>query len=76
MGASGLRQTSRPSLRVALQREGRTHVRLEVYGYGGSRSAWATLEEAEAALIDTHMTSVWVQWGPGGVTFKLWMFFR
>lgn len=22
---------------------------------------------------DTHMTSVWVQWGPGGVTFKLWM---
>lgn len=35
-----------------------------------------TLEVAEAALIDTHMTSVWVQWGPGGVTFKLWMFFR
>lgn len=51
-------------------------MRLEVYGYGGSRSVWATLEEAEAALIDTHMTSVWVQWGPGGVTFKLWMFFR
>lgn len=22
---------------------------------------------------DTHMTSVWVQWGPGGVTFKLCM---
>ena len=24
----------------------------------------------------SYMTSVWPQWGPGGVTFTLWMFLR
>lgn len=78
MGAAGLRQATCPFLRVALQREERTQVRLDVglgvkVGVIEKVGVTRTLVAA-AAQGSTYMTSVWVQWGPGDVTFTLWMF--
>ena len=73
MGASGLRQTSWPVLRVALQRQGRIHVR------SGGGSGWERRDgggDKHSNSGGTYTTSVWLQWGPGGVTFTLWMFLK
>ena len=62
---------------MALQREGRIHVRQEMDELGvrvGICIMWVTRAMvATAKLHGTYMTSVWWQEAPGGVTFKLWM---
>ena len=53
--------------------------RHEVGGpFGGRGGGIGTVggDDEDSNGSDTYMTSVWSQWGPGDVTFTLWMFLR
>ena len=46
--------------------------------FGGRGGGIGTVggDDEDSNGSDTYMTSVWSQWGPGDVTFTLWMFLR
>ena len=76
MGAVGLRHTSWPVLRLALQREEESTWGGGIFGGRGGSIGTVGGDDEDSNGSATYMTSVWSQWGPGVVTFTLWMFLR
>ena len=76
MGAVGLRHTSWPVLRLALQREEESTWGGGTFGGRGGSIGTVGGDDEDSNGSATYMTSVWSQWGPGVVTFTLWMFLR